>query len=332
MARNHYDGPMTTQTPDFTTLEIVEIAKLERDFSRAFLIIFIFVFPLNFAGFLYLYPYENHLGITFILFAVSCISLISPGVKFAKLVNFLPKYRHAFKIGYFLAAILSPLILLIVVSSALSIINDRVFRKRYMPVGFFGGILDYPDNSQVKTKANGFKKRYALWLLYAIYFCAFAFMVRPTHIGGTSMAPTLQPNEWVVLNLWDKNVKPNDIVELRFPVRNSPLFIKRVVAVGGDKVKMIKGILYVNGVVYQDENIRNFWKDQGCFDDSSNLANVKELTVPTDAYYVVGDNRTETGSQDSRVVGAIPKSDIIGKIVWVSSSKLAKIDYCQQLY
>jgi signal peptidase I len=332
MARNHYDDPMTTNTEDFTTLDIVEIAKLERDFSRAFLIVFIFAIPVNLAGLFYFYPPEKHFGATSILFVSTYVALIFPGVKFSKLVDFIPKYRHVFKVGYFLTAVLSPLVTLIVVSLALSIINDWVFRRKNMPVGFFGGILEYSEGSEIKIRVNNLKKRHVFWSLGVAYFCILAFIIRPSHIIGMSMAPTLQLGELIILNLWDKNIKPNDIVEMRFPVPNSPLFIKRVVAVGGDKVKVTKGVIYVNGVVFQDENIRNFWKDQGCFDESSNLANVKESTVPADSYYVVGDNRTESGSEDSRVVGAIPKSDIIGKIARVSLSKPATLDYCQQYY
>ncbi len=332
MARNHYDDPMTTNTKDFTALDIVEIAKLERDFSRAFLIVFIFVFPINLVGPLYLSPAENYVGGIFILYAVSCISFIYPGILFSKLVNCIPKYRHAFKTGYFLTAIASPLVLLFVVSFALSIINDRVFRKKNLPVGFFGGDLESPTEPKIETKLIWLKKRHVLFVAYAMYALMLLFVIRPTHSVGKSMVPNLNSGESLIINLWDKNIKPNDIVEMRFPIPSGPMFVKRVVAVGGDRVKVVKGIIYVNGVVYQDESIRNFWKDQGCFDDSSNLANVKELTVPTDAYYVIGDNRTETGSEDSRVVGAIPKSEIIGKIVQVSPSKLAKIDYCQQLY
>jgi len=114
-------------------------------------------------------------------------------------------------------------------------------------------------------------------------------------------------------------------------------YIKRVVGLPGDKIQMIGGVLHINGKAIQKDFIGNVevscngmpsmipayreTMDNGvtytveeCNGDSGRLDNVGPYLVPTDQFFMMGDNRDQ--SQDSRVqqlVGYVHKDDIVGK-------------------
>jgi signal peptidase I len=83
-------------------------------------------------------------------------------------------------------------------------------------------------------------------------------------------------------------------------------FIKRIVAVPGDRLSIRGGLAVVNGEV-EDENVAR--ADDEC--PTCNLE--KEITIPPDHYFMMGDNRG--ASADSREWGPVPKKWIIGRVV-----------------
>lgn len=108
-----------------------------------------------------------------------------------------------------------------------------------------------------------------------------------------------------------------------------PYFIKRIVAIAGDVVKLENGKLSVNGVqVHETHNIP-YWQSEDNFDDTSYLANSKswpfrktgdskaEYTVPKNHYFVMGDNRSPGGSEDSRVFGPVTADEFSGRATFV---------------
>jgi len=157
-----------------------------------------------------------------------------------------------------------------------------------------------------------------------------AFLVKPFRIPSESMVPTLSVNQRVLVNrLGHRFGDPDrgDIVVFKPPkgadenlcgVRHSSdsscpkptreksktNFIKRVVAIGGDRIKVIDGNVYLNGKRQREPFIR---PDAQC--EICNLP--KEITIPKGHYFMMGDNRGE--SADSREWGPIPKEWMIGK-------------------
>ncbi|MDX2007016.1 MAG: signal peptidase I [Meiothermus sp.] len=117
-----------------------------------------------------------------------------------------------------------------------------------------------------------------------------------------------------------------------------PYFIKRIVGLPGDRLRMEGGQLYLNGRPVEEAHTVPFWRHLNQLDTESDRANsdrwpfregqTGEYTVPPGNYFVMGDNRSFGGSEDSRGFGPIPLGQIGGKatfVLWppVQDGKLA---------
>lgn len=128
-----------------------------------------------------------------------------------------------------------------------------------------------------------------------------------------------------------------------------PFLIKRLIGLPGDKIRIEAGNVYVNGAKLDQSFTTSYWQQQGCWDTQSPLANniqavdtgrglessffkqnQQEITVPAGEYFVMGDNRTATGSEDSRLFGPVKLRDIAGRaaaVIWpIMRQKEAKAD------
>lgn len=147
----------------------------------------------------------------------------------------------------------------------------------------------------------------AITLLLAFTFVYFIGL--RTSVVGQSMAETLHSGDEILVNRFIykvTNPKPNDIIVF-LPNGNekSHYYVKRVVAVPGDTVLIENGVLYVNGELFEEEI------DVASIEEAG-LAS-EEITLASDEFFVLGDNRNN--SEDSRYanIGNIKKEHIIGK-------------------
>ena len=131
-----------------------------------------------------------------------------------------------------------------------------------------------------------------------------AFFVRTPQVSGPSMEPHIAPGEVVLINTLAYRFgepRRGDIVAFRHVTDAvSELFIKRVIGLPGDRVRIDAGMVYVNGAKIDEPYVT--------FADTRSFP---ELTVPPNSIFVLGDNRAN--SEDSRFFGAVPEDALVGR-------------------
>ena len=159
-----------------------------------------------------------------------------------------------------------------------------------------------------------------------------------------SMKPTIVEGDRIFINKMAYDIRvpfthislvklaepqPNDII-IFDSVASDKRLVKRVIGVPGDKISMRNNQLFINGqaIAYEvkEKSIESHHESNETINGQSHtirlnnvasqLANFTTVTVPTDRYLVLGDNRDN--SADSRVIGFVPRNEIIGR-----SSKVA---------
>jgi len=120
--------------------------------------------------------------------------------------------------------------------------------------------------------------------------------------------PTLQDQERVFVNKFVYKLEPierGDVVVFRYPRDPAKSYIKRVIAVAGDSVKIEDGVVLVNGRRLQESYVPDEYDD---------VRSYPETVVPPHSYFVMGDHRNL--SNDSRDFGAVDGSFVYGKAVF----------------
>ncbi|MGC2112502.1 MAG: signal peptidase I [Candidatus Korobacteraceae bacterium] len=134
------------------------------------------------------------------------------------------------------------------------------------------------------------------------------FLYQPVKVEGTSMMPTLQDQERVFINKFVYKLEPierGDVIVFRYPRDPAKSYIKRVIAVAGDRVKIVDGVVFVNGHRLHEAYVPEVYEDVRSYPD---------MVVPPHAYFVLGDHRNL--SNDSRDFGAVDEDFIYGKAVF----------------
>ena len=135
------------------------------------------------------------------------------------------------------------------------------------------------------------------------------FVYQPVKVEGTSMMPGLDDQERIFINKFIYRWEPierGDVVVFRYPQDPTKSYIKRVIGVAGDRVRIDEGRVYVNDELLYEPYIRPVFRDD---------RSIPETTVPADSFFVLGDHRNM--SSDSRDFGAIPQESVYGKAVFV---------------
>jgi signal peptidase I len=153
----------------------------------------------------------------------------------------------------------------------------------------------------------------AVWardLLVSLAISAFIiiFLYQPVKVEGVSMMPGLEDQERIFVNKFVYRWEPierGDIIVFRYPRDTSKSYIKRVIGVAGDRVRIVNGQVYVNGEALDEDYVPSDYADARSY---------PELVVPRNTYFVLGDHRTM--SSDSREFGPVNDRYIYGKAVF----------------
>jgi len=153
----------------------------------------------------------------------------------------------------------------------------------------------------------------AVWvrdLLVSLAISAFIiiFLYQPVKVEGTSMMPGLEDQERIFVNKFVYRWEPiqrGDIVVFRYPRDPSKSYIKRVIGVAGDRIRIENGQVYVNGDALDEDYVPSEYADARSY---------PEVVVPRSSYFVLGDHRTM--SNDSRDFGPVNERYIYGKAVF----------------
>lgn len=216
---------------------------------------------------------------------------------------------------------------------------------------------------QNKQPQEGSFKENIKTVLLAIFIALLirSLWVEPFRIPSGSMYPTLQVGDYLFVSkysygysrysfpagipiisgrIWYDMPQRGDVVVFKFPQNTHTDFIKRIIGLPGDKIKIEKGRLYINDeLVQREENSRyiideyvtvpEFYhqytetlpngKKHGILeisDEERIVDNFAEVVVPEDSFFMMGDNRDR--SDDSRIrVGFVPKENLVGKAKFI---------------
>ena len=135
------------------------------------------------------------------------------------------------------------------------------------------------------------------------------FLYQPVRVEGTSMLPRLEDRDRLLLNKFVYHfsaIERGDVVVFHYPRDPEKSYIKRVIALPGDRLRIDHGVVWLNGKSQPEPYVPEEYSD------SRSMA---EMVVPEGAYFMMGDHRSI--SSDSREFGPVERSLIYGKAVFV---------------
>jgi signal peptidase I len=148
-------------------------------------------------------------------------------------------------------------------------------------------------------------------VVVAVVVSAFViiFVYQPVRVEGTSMLPVLHDEDRLFIDkvsIRVGDIHHGDVVVFQYPRDRTQSYIKRVIGLPGDRVRIDHGHVYVNGKRLEESYVPARYADERSY---------PELTVPPHQYYVMGDHRSV--ASDSREFGTVDRRLIYGKATFV---------------
>jgi signal peptidase I len=201
----------------------------------------------------------------------------------------------------------------------------------------------HPEIRVRRRKSSVFEAKSLLAITVIVLF-AITFVVQAFRVPSESMENTLLAGDFLLADkvhfaqggsLWSKilpyeTIQRGDVIVFRFPVDPSTYFVKRVIGIPGDHIRLQDKTVYLNGKPLQESYaVHQLHDDDPYRDNFPRMANLpgsveehwqvdiwrhlsgRELVVPVGNYFVMGDNRDR--SLDSRYWGFVPRASITGR-------------------
>jgi len=167
-----------------------------------------------------------------------------------------------------------------------------------------------PSTGTTLSKSEGI----GLWLRDLLVSAAasvliITFLYQPVRVEGTSMLPRLEDRDRLFINKFVyhiSSIERGDVVVFHYPRDPEKSYIKRVVALPGDRLRIDHGLVWLNGKPQPENYVPDEYRDNRSFD---------ETVVPEGYYFMMGDHRSI--SSDSREFGPVERSLIYGKAVFI---------------
>ncbi len=158
----------------------------------------------------------------------------------------------------------------------------------------------------------------------SLFIVIYLFILTPNQVKGASMEPTFNSGDYILTSRVTFKLRMpqrGDVIVFKAPMNPDIEYIKRVIGLPGDKIRIHDEKVYVNNALINELYISaptNLWENGYISDNET-------LTVPDGDLWVMGDNRPR--SSDSREFGPIPISSIIGQVFfrYFPSNKLGVI-------
>src|ERR1039457_3141877 len=177
-------------------------------------------------------------------------------------------------------------------------------------VGADPGKTDLNPAPPPQSKAGGI----GLWIRDLLISAAasvliITFLYQPVRVEGTSILPRLEDRDRLFINKFVYHISAierGDVVVFHYPRDPEKSYIKRVIALPGDRLRIDQGEVLLNGKPQPENYVPEDYRD------SRSMA---EIVVPENSYFMMGDHRSI--SSDSREFGPVERSLIYGKAVFV---------------
>ncbi|MEW6610878.1 MAG: signal peptidase I [Patescibacteria group bacterium] len=147
------------------------------------------------------------------------------------------------------------------------------------------------------------------------------YVIQPFYVKGASMEPSYFDHEYLIIDEFSYHLREprrGEVVVFRPPNDARQFYIKRVIGVPGDRVKITGGNVYrYNAVQPEGEQLDEPYLSEG----TVTLGEV-DVQLKDNQYFVLGDHRS--ASLDSRVFGPIERSEIVGR-TWIRGWPLTRI-------
>lgn len=144
----------------------------------------------------------------------------------------------------------------------------------------------------------------------AVFVIIYLFLFQPHQVRGNSMYPSFLDGEYILTDKISyrlRQPKRGDVIIFRAPRNEEYDYIKRIIGLPGEAVKVEGGKIFINSQLVSEIYLQGgFYTQPGSF-----LKLGEDITIPENQYFVLGDNRTH--SSDSREWGLVPKENIVGK-------------------
>lgn len=164
-----------------------------------------------------------------------------------------------------------------------------------------------PQQRPRKSPAREYLETFIGAAVLAVFIMT--FVARAFTVDGPSMLPTLEHGQRLLVDRVTYRFQPpkrGDVVVFRYPFNPREHFIKRIIGIPGDEIRIVAGTVYVNDVPLREPYLNGRMLPR----------NFGPVFVEDDTYFVLGDNRNNSEDSRDRRVGLVPRKNLVGRALW----------------